>query len=81
MTKTRYQKILRGGKVALSGSTLSSVCSAGEGLIVDWKAHRIAIHGVYPPSITNWTVAGKMGATWERMLKEASRYCHSVSNP
>jgi hypothetical protein len=79
MAKTRYQKILRGGKVALSGSTLASVCSMGEGLIVDWKDRRIAIHGVYPPSVTNWTVAGQMGATWGRMLQEASRYCHSVN--
>ncbi len=75
---TRYQKILRGGQVKASGSTLTEVCSMGEGLIMDWKLRRIAIHGEYPPSVTNWTVAGQFGATWEKMLSEANRFCHST---
>ena len=76
MAKIRYQKILRGGQVELVGPTLAAVCGMGEGLIIDWKARRIAYHGMYPPSVTTWRTEGQFTDTWEQLLVEASRYCH-----
>jgi hypothetical protein len=50
----RYQAVDLNGKVIASGKTLESVQGPGNRIILDYKAKRYHVQGLYPLTVAPW---------------------------